>query len=159
LYSLSSRVRPITGGWEPVGANIAGFDVPADGDPRFSHFLPTPTAVTGAASWNSGVSTIRWAATSTSLGASVAATDGWTCHDVYVARVRLRDLGSVTRWRYFASGSWTDVQADATPILRSSINDGAETLFSVWKAIRLEDHLVGGAPTGLVVVTVERRQP
>lgn len=67
------------------------------------------------------------------FGSRTAATDGWTGHDVYVARVRLGDLGMVTRWRFFASGSWTHVQAAATPILRSSVNGGTETVFSLWR--------------------------
>lgn len=67
------------------------------------------------------------------FGSSVQATDGWTGHDVFAARVALRDLGTPNRWRFFASGSWTPDQASATPILRTFGQRWHRNVFSVWR--------------------------
>jgi hypothetical protein len=125
---------PITGGgWEAVGVNIAVFDVPPGGEPRFSSFLATPTGVHNPVYWSGGILYDAASGYVYVFGSSVQATDGWTGHDDFAARVALRELCTPNRWRFFASGSWTPVQASATPILRTSVNSGTETVFSLWR--------------------------
>jgi hypothetical protein len=136
LYSFAPNIRPLASGWDNIGVNVAVFDVPAGGDPRFSGFLPTPTDIANPVYWGAGVYYDRVSGYVYVFGASAIATDGWTGHDVYVARVRLGDLAKQRSWTYFASGSWKSAQADATPILRSSVNGGAETVFAVWNDSR-----------------------
>jgi hypothetical protein len=133
LYSFAPKIRPLAEGWDNLGVNIAVFDVPAGGDPRFSGFLPTATDIAGPVYWDGGVYYDPGSRYVYIFGASVAATDGWTGHDVYAARVRLDNLASPSAWTYLGSGSWTPVQAAAKPILRSSVNGGTETVFAVWR--------------------------
>jgi hypothetical protein len=137
LYSFAPRIRPTGGGgWENIGVNVATFDVPRRGDPRFASFLPTPTAIENPVYWSGGVYYDEPTRLVYVFGASAVATDGWTGHDVYAARVPLASLGVPARWSYFAAGgsagTWSPVQQDATPVLRSSVNGGAESAFSVF---------------------------
>ncbi|MEV6489819.1 hypothetical protein AB0M20_14500 [Actinoplanes sp. NPDC051633] len=133
LYSLASRIRPRPGGWDNVGVNTAVFTVGAGKDPVFSRFMATPTAIGGPVLWGAGIYYDATARLVYIFGASSAPTDGWTGFDAYVARVGLADLGTPSRWTYFDGVRWTATSAGAKPILRSAVNGGTESAFSVWR--------------------------
>ena len=130
LYSLASRVRPRPGGWDNIAINTAVFTVPVGKDPVFSKLMPTPSIGGGSVQWAAGVHYDRVARMVYVFGTSAAPTDGWTGFDAYVARVRLADLGTPTRWTYFDGSAWVASRASARPILRSAVKGGTESAFS-----------------------------
>jgi hypothetical protein len=131
LYSLTSRVRPRPGGWDNVAINTAVFNVAVGRDPVYSRLMPTPSIGGASVMWGAGVHFDAVARMVYIFGTSASPTDGWTGFDAYVARVRLADLGTPTRWTFFDGSQWRDSNSSAKPILRSAVNGGTEGAFSV----------------------------
>lgn len=137
VRSLAPYVAPSAGGFgfTSLGTHWARFDV--DWDVRFRDLVPTGHTVYDPVHWASGVwydAPTNWVYV---FGTSREPTDGWTGHDVYVARARPGriDHAGSTHWHYLADGLWSRDADDASPVMRTSDNGGTESAFSVWRDV------------------------
>jgi hypothetical protein len=79
-------------------------------DPEFHRLESTAFDPAGNVSWGSGVWYDRGLRMVYIFGSSADPTDGWTGHDVYVARVPFEGITDRDRWQYwtgFASPGWS----------------------------------------------------
>lgn len=119
VYVVGARVKTYPGmfNWDALGAYGAVVDVPADGDPRFLRYFPTPS---------SGLddSAVQW-------NGAIAADDSYVyVHGVkdrpdayhsrdggYVARVPLKWLEIPHRWQFWTGTSWSRYEDRAVPTI------------------------------------------
>lgn len=135
LWSLAPHVTPSTGGFrfESLGVDWARLDV--GHRLRFRDLAATGHTVYGRVRWGSGVWYDRLANWVYVFGTSPEPVDGWTGHDVYVARSRpwvVDYLGSL-HWRYRADGFWSHYPDSARPVMRAAVSGGTESAFSAWR--------------------------
>lgn len=136
MYSLAPHnvVDPDNGfGFTTLGTDWAIFDVRAE--PQFVGLAPVPGMIDDPVVWGAGVwydRATRWVYVA---GVSRASTDGWTGHDVYLARVRVSDIADPHAWVYLSSWHWSEDVTQARPILTSAADGGVETSFTFWKDV------------------------
>lgn len=113
-----------------LGTDLVRASFVAGKDPVYSGTYATPTPPTG----------VTWGASAYYdwpyvyiFGTSTAATDGWTGHDAYLARVPFASITNPGAWRYRSDSAWVADPAQATPILTATDGGGLETAFTSWK--------------------------
>lgn len=128
LFVLAPRVAP-TAEWPyfvSVGNDLAVFRYTATTDPVFERVVSVPA--TGGVAWSAGLTATGgylWA-----FGSSTTATDGWTGHDVYAARVAPSVATSPAAWRGW-TGAGYGVVSKSVPVLTGPRDGGTETVVSV----------------------------
>jgi hypothetical protein len=133
LYSFASHMR----GGAGVGRDLAEFDWPACGAPRYRGTYATPSSGRpGKVLTPAGpISTIEWGAAVLKLGSywyvyGTMHQDGWFGSRVYIARAPVGQLTNLPRWQYWDSQTWSIArEASAAPIVGEV--RGPESSFSV----------------------------
>lgn len=123
LYVLSPVVK--LGTIDGVRVDLLTFVVPVGGTPRYASATPMPKMWNGALWFDRG--TAYW------FGASAAATDGWTGHDVFVARQPVSSIANGKGWRYLSASGWSADPASARPVMSAAVDGGVDTAFTAWR--------------------------
>lgn len=134
MYVLAPHnvVDPANGfGFRALGTDWATFDVRAE--PHLIGLNPTPSSVDDPVTWSAGVWYDRASRYVYVAGVSRESTDGWTGHDVYVARVPISSVADPHAWSYLARWRWSPDPADALPVMTAPVDGGVETSFSFWR--------------------------
>lgn len=106
-YVVGSRQLTVSGGsWTPMGAYGAVFDVPANGDPKFLNYFPTPSSLLDdtAVQWYGAM---EYDGTYVYIHGVKDRPDVFHIRDGgYVARVSLAQLEVPHRWKFWNGTTW-----------------------------------------------------
>lgn len=131
LYSFTSHIKPIPGGWEDRGKDLAEFTW--DGEDALAYRGKWVTPSTGRPGRVGTVSNIMWGAATVRIGNwhyvyGTYSEPGWFGNRVYLASAPTGSLANSSRWTYWNGTGWSHKESAAKPVI--SEFGGPESAFS-----------------------------